>query len=1237
MKKKALALILALCMTALLLPAGALAEGTEPVPSTPQAQWVVAAAGSATVDYTSAATGTLAEAFIAANDDGIQAGNATYIQLLDAVSVTSGFTVNSGKTVVLDLNAKTLTVDSGSSAGNVMENYGILTVKNGTMVCTGSTSSTQYGIYNYSSNDGLLTMDGCTLTVTNAGSGIAVGIYNYSAQSLLMTGCDITVSVTGEARGYVKGIYSYDELSMTNCAVSVNAVYNTNAYGIDADGPVYLNGCNVAANVNTTSTYKDVYGVKCDGGQTLTLSTGNTITATTNSPKGKGYGLDLNSSLKLDGAPVISGSYADIYLNAYSARILMETAMQPTVPYAVDSWVTGTLTTGAGLAGITEQNYSSYFVAAAIDRECYTEGTGDALEVKSRYKNVAYFIVPDDAPLVPEFYFSDGEKVAKPVDPTWTGYEFKGWYADEALTQAFDFTADYSTDVYIYGKFEFAATGASVESKTRYGFYGSTLSELIADTLSKVDITITGANGQEYEGFTTDNWTEKEGEDLSAAQKGDTVTFVGTLTQPAGMEFNDDYGLPVWTGELTVEVPLVLDYVVAGDYITNENSIMAYKYKSNSFDIKGYYDEEWKSTTFNDNGYDTYVRPSDSTSATGISPKPFSQLTQSDAKMGLLVGIDMGFINDGKTLQIKYTVQNTTDADITFDLGTGADVKIGADDHAIIETFQDGSGFKMVSQSTSDVGENGPAQFNFFGMGYQGVDDVSDFWHGKYGTWHLDKDTVAFWGQANNEPTTGDSAAAWHWADQTLSAGETKTLSVVIGIGGEGSENAAAGSGLTEKEGSVELELRQALTGASDFAVTVDNRDGQSARTLTQGVDYTIEGADTTAPTITFEESAGLTCMSDIKVSLTGVTNPVRIPNRIPHTYESFANPDSNTTNAIAASCSIPNCTGVGGRLTLSAPENLVADGTPRPAVVTNNFHASIPAGYISGPTYEKDDNGTWTPMNEVPAEPGTYRATITVAPASNLSSRLRANVPAPVTASVIFTLRAPTTQTWSVTFDANGGTGTMSAQSFNDGETKNLTANAFTKDGYDFMGWNTRPDGSGTGYADGASYTANGSVTLYAQWKVASTTPNQPAPMPWPQPEQNETGKPPVIVTPEQEQTAPATAGGTATMQVTAKNADTYQWYIDRGDGKGFVPIEGETRADYTTSEVKNRHEGYRYRCVASNRYGTDTSPTFILDVVDHVGVPKTGHGANTVLWIGMILLALAGMGVLLTKKERN
>jgi len=50
-------------------------------------------------------------------------------------------------------------------------------------------------------------------------------------------------------------------------------------------------------------------------------------------------------------------------------------------------------------------------------------------------------------------------------------------------------------------------------------------------------------------------------------------------------------------------------------------------------------------------------------------------------------------------------------------------------------------------------------------------------------------------------------------------------------------------------------------------------------------------------------------------------------------------------------------------------------------------------------------------------------------------------------------------------------------------GDTPTISQNGWTIDGYTFAGWATSPDGSGARYAPGARWTANGTLTLYAQW----------------------------------------------------------------------------------------------------------------------------------------------------------
>ena len=70
------------------------------------------------------------------------------------------------------------------------------------------------------------------------------------------------------------------------------------------------------------------------------------------------------------------------------------------------------------------------------------------------------------------------------------------------------------------------------------------------------------------------------------------------------------------------------------------------------------------------------------------------------------------------------------------------------------------------------------------------------------------------------------------------------------------------------------------------------------------------------------------------------------------------------------------------------------------------------------------------------------------------------------------------------VTFDANGGTGTMANQSVETGKPFTLEPNGFERKDYSFVEWNTKADGTGTSYSSSASLTLDDDITLYAIWK---------------------------------------------------------------------------------------------------------------------------------------------------------
>lgn len=74
-------------------------------------------------------------------------------------------------------------------------------------------------------------------------------------------------------------------------------------------------------------------------------------------------------------------------------------------------------------------------------------------------------------------------------------------------------------------------------------------------------------------------------------------------------------------------------------------------------------------------------------------------------------------------------------------------------------------------------------------------------------------------------------------------------------------------------------------------------------------------------------------------------------------------------------------------------------------------------------------------------------------------------------------------TPTHKVHFNSNGGAGSMNDQTVNEMEAATLTANTFTRNGFEFDGWNTQANGQGQYYADQATVYLTDDITLYAQW----------------------------------------------------------------------------------------------------------------------------------------------------------
>lgn len=79
---------------------------------------------------------------------------------------------------------------------------------------------------------------------------------------------------------------------------------------------------------------------------------------------------------------------------------------------------------------------------------------------------------------------------------------------------------------------------------------------------------------------------------------------------------------------------------------------------------------------------------------------------------------------------------------------------------------------------------------------------------------------------------------------------------------------------------------------------------------------------------------------------------------------------------------------------------------------------------------------------------------------------------------------------TYTVKYNANGGSGAPNSQTKTYGVTLTLSSTKPTRTNYNFKGWGTSASATTVTYAAGGNYTANAAVTLYAVWELAYVKP---------------------------------------------------------------------------------------------------------------------------------------------------
>lgn len=92
-------------------------------------------------------------------------------------------------------------------------------------------------------------------------------------------------------------------------------------------------------------------------------------------------------------------------------------------------------------------------------------------------------------------------------------------------------------------------------------------------------------------------------------------------------------------------------------------------------------------------------------------------------------------------------------------------------------------------------------------------------------------------------------------------------------------------------------------------------------------------------------------------------------------------------------------------------------------------------------------------------------------------------------TKTVSFSVSVPAWTSYTITYNANGGSGAPGSQTKWKDQTLTLSSTKPTRTGYTFLGWATSSSATSATYSAGGSYTANSAATLYAVWKIITYT----------------------------------------------------------------------------------------------------------------------------------------------------
>ncbi len=269
-------------------------------------------------------------------------------------------------------------------------------------------------------------------------------------------------------------------------------------------------------------------------------------------------------------------------------------------------------------------------------------------------------------------------------------------------------------------------------------------------------------------------------------------------------------------------------------------------------------------------------------------------------------------------------------------------------------------------------------------------------------------------------------------------------------------------------------------TSASDTSVDYEpggNYTGNSTRTL-----YAIWESD--APetyTVKFNANGGSGAPSN-QIKTHGVTLYLSStkPTRSGYTFKGW----STTSSGVQAVKYSP-----GSAYTANANITLYAVWQSQaPTAYTVTYAANGGSGAPSSQTKYKDV--TLTLSSTTPTRSGyTFQGWSTSSTASSPTYYAGGSYTSNASATLYAVWKADPPVTYTVSYNANGGSGAPSSQTKTHGVTLYLSSTKPTRFNYDFLGWSTSSTATSATYSAGSSYTTNASNTLYAVWEYNPAT----------------------------------------------------------------------------------------------------------------------------------------------------